>query len=340
MYHSTPTIFVKPPSLYFEIRYNIPMSHNILALKQQFLEYVEIERGRSPKTLRNYDFFLTKFLTHIKAKKPEDITDDSVREFRLWLNRQPGVGAHHEVRTLKKNTQNYHLIAIRQFLKYLARRKINSLAPDMIELAKVGHRQIDLITADELRRLLNAPKGDDLASLRDKAILETLFSTGLRVAELCSLPRDLDLGSDEFSVRGKGDKVRVVFLSDEAKKSIKTYLDARKDMGDALFVEISDRKLKPKNQQKKEEDFGDTPLTTRTVERIVKKWAIRAGISKRVTPHVIRHCFATDLLGNGADIRSVQMLLGHANINTTQIYTHMTDNQLKKVHKEFHGKRR
>ncbi|MEN9912644.1 MAG: hypothetical protein RLY66_52 [Candidatus Parcubacteria bacterium] len=321
------------------------MSHNIRDLKQQFLEYIEIEKGRSVKTVRNYDFFITKFLNFAKIKGPEDITAEKVREFRLWLNRQPGWKTRTEVRTLKKNTQNYHLIALRVFLKYLARRGVKSLSPEMIELAKVGHRQIDLITSDELRRLLNAPDGDSPASLRDAAILELLFSTGLRVAELCSLTRDIDLTADEFPIRGKGDKVRPVFLSSDAKAALKKYLDARQDMGEALFVEISERTLKSNGKKsgkgKKDElDPGDTPLTTRSIERIVKKYAIKAGISKRVTPHVIRHCFATDLLGNGADIRSVQMLLGHADISTTQVYTHVTDSELKRIHKQFHGKKR
>ncbi len=311
------------------------MSHNIKDLKQQFLEYVEIERGRALKTVRNYDLFLTRFINHMKIRTPEDITVASVREFRLWLNRQPGWKSNTGIQTLKKNTQNYYMIALRSFLKYLAKNQIKTLAPDMIELAKVGQRHIDLITPEELRRLLAAPNGDDLTSLRDKAILELLFSTGLRVAELCSLSREMDLSADEFSIRGKGEKIRVVFLSDEAKKALKKYLDNRKDMGDAMFVEISARKSKPVIK-----DAGDTPLTSRSVQRIVKKWAIRAGISKKVTPHVIRHCYATDLLGNGADIRSVQMLLGHANIGTTQIYTHVTDSELKRVYKQFHGKKR
>ncbi len=338
------------------------MSHNIKDLKQQFLEYVEIERGRALKTVRNYDLFLTRFINHMKIRTPEDITVASVREFRLWLNRQPGWKSNTGIQTLKKNTQNYYMIALRSFLKYLAKNQIKTLAPDMIELAKVGQRHIDLITPEELRRLLAAPNGDDLTSLRDKAILELLFSTGLRVAELCSLSREMDLSADEFSIRGKGEKIRVVFLSDEAKKALKKYLDNRKDMGDAMFVEISARKSKmslknlddSKNSKlenvssgrtgkkivKKGEDAGDTPLTSRSVQRIVKKWAIRAGISKKVTPHVLRHCYATDLLGNGADIRSVQMLLGHANIGTTQIYTHVTDSELKRVYKQFHGKKK
>lgn len=331
--------------------YNRTMSHNIKNLKQEFLEYIEIEKGRSMKTVRNYDFFITKFLNQAKIKSPEDITLEKVREFRLWLNRQPGFRTRVEVRTLKKNTQNYHLIALRIFLKYMARKGIKTLSPEMIELAKVGHRQIDLITPDELRRLLDAPDGDSPASLRDRAILELLFSTGLRVAELCSLTRDIDLTADEFPIRGKGDKVRPVFLSPDAKVALKKYLDARQDMGDALFVEISERTLKSGGSKgkkggdnskgsKNDLDPGDKPLTTRSIERIVKKYAIKAGISKRVTPHVIRHCFATDLLGNGADIRSVQMLLGHADISTTQVYTHVTDSELKRIHKQFHGRRR
>lgn len=333
------------------MRYTLCMSLNIKDLKQQFLEYVEIEKGRSVKTVRNYDFFITKFLNYAKIKYPEDITAEKVREFRLWLNRQPVGNSRAEARTLKKNTQNYHLIALRSFLKYMVKRQIRSLAPDAIELAKVGHRQIDVITPGELRRLMDAPDTDSLIGLRDKAILELLFSTGLRVAELCSLSRDIDLDADEFSIRGKGDKVRLVFLSPEAKTAVKRYLDNRKDMGDAMFTELSIRASKAslksglkdkkgKKSDKDEKDPGDNPLTTRSVQRIIKRYATKAGISKRVTPHVIRHCFATDLLGNGADIRSVQMLLGHADISTTQIYTHVTDSQLKQVHKQFHAKKR
>ena len=202
---------------------------------------------------------------------------------------------------------------------------------DRIELAKVGERHLDLISAQELRRLITAPDGDDIKSLRDKAILELLFSTGLRVSELCSLTRDLDFTLDEFSVRGKGEKVRLVFLSDDAKKAVKEYLKKRTDMDDALFVKVS---TETKNN-------GESlPLTRRSIERIVKHYATKAGISKKVTPHIIRHCFATDLLSNGADIRSVQTLLGHANIATTQIYTHITDKHLRDIHKMFHDKKK
>ena len=309
------------------------MSHNLRDLKTQFLEYVEIEKGRSLNTVRNYDQYLTRFLDQTKLKNPKDITDSVVREFRIWLNRQETKSEKGKAATtLKKRTQNYYLIALRAFLKYLARQNIESLSPDRIELAKVPERSLDLITIDELDRLLKAPDTQTLRGLRDKAMLELLFSTGLRVSELCSLPREINLKLDELSVRGKGEKVRVVFISDDARESVKKYLDKRDDMDDALFVQIigKNEKLAKKRDSMR--------LTSRSVERIIKQYAVKAGISKKVTPHVIRHSFATDLLRNGADLRSVQMLLGHANINTTQIYTHVTDTQLKKIHKQFHRK--
>lgn len=300
-------------------------------LKKQFLEHVEIERGRSLKTVANYNHYLTRFLDFAKTDNPKQITDDLVREFRLWLNRQKVPAAKGRMEsTLKKKTQNYHLIALRAFLKYLMKRGVESLPPERIELAKVPERSLDLITERELERLLAAPEGDSIKTLRDRAILELLFSTGLRVSELCGLPRDLDLSKDEISVRGKGEKVRVVFLSPKAKSALKAYLGKRGDVGPALFSGLS--------QINKSDDFK--ALTSRSVERIVSHYAIKAGISKKVTPHVVRHSFATDLLSNGADLRSVQMLLGHANISTTQIYTHVTDAHLRDIHKNFHGKHR
>jgi len=298
--------------------------------KRQFLEHLEIEKGRSVKTVENYDRYLSRFLSFAEIRTPEEITDDLVRQFRLWLNRQPAanakVGEHNE--TLKRKTQNYYLIAVRSFLKYMAKREIETLSPDRIELAKVPERSLELLTRAELDRLMAAPDGGDVRSLRDRAMLELLFSTGLRVSELCNLPRDIDLSADELSVRGKGDKVRVVFLSDAAKDAVQAYVDKRGDFSDAMFVTMS----KAANKT--------TPpaLTPRSVERIIKRYAIKAGISKTVTPHTIRHSFATDLLQNGADLRSVQMLLGHANIGTTQIYTHMTDQHLREVHKRFHSR--
>jgi site-specific recombinase XerD len=306
-------------------------------LKRQFLEHTEIEKGRSLKTVENYDRYLTRFIEFAKVSNPKDISDDLVREYRLWLNRQPANPTSQKLRgvsvanaTLKKRTQNYYMIALRAFLKFLASRGITSLAPERIELAKVAERHIDLITFEELERLLNAPDVTNLQGLRDKAMLELLFSTGLRVSELASLSRDLDIDAEEFSIRGKGEKVRVVFISEEARKAVKEYLKKRNDLEDAMFVNIvrDPRKTPPSR------------LTTRSIERIVKQYAIKAGISKKVTPHVIRHSFATDLLSNGADLRSVQMLLGHANIATTQIYTHITDKGLRDTHKKFHSRRK
>ncbi|OGI72194.1 hypothetical protein A3C60_00920 [Candidatus Nomurabacteria bacterium RIFCSPHIGHO2_02_FULL_37_45] len=305
-------------------------------LKTQFLEYIEIERGRSFHTVENYDRYLTRFLNFIKNDNPANITDSSVRKFRLWLNRQPTftkATAGKERETLSKKTQNYYLIALRAFLKYLARQEVKSMPAERIELAKVSERSLDLITHFELERLLNSPNGGDLKDLRDKAILELLFSTGLRVSELCSLTSDINLRSDELSIRGKGGKVRVVFISDGAKKAIKKYLNNRKDMSEALFVQI-DNEISKKGKNK-----ISGPLTRRSIERIVKKHAIKSGISKKVTPHTMRHLFATDLLSNGADIRSVQSLLGHSSIVTTQIYTHVTDKHLRDIHKKFHNKK-
>ncbi|MCK5027753.1 MAG: tyrosine-type recombinase/integrase [Candidatus Pacebacteria bacterium] len=311
---------------------------NIQQLKQEFLEYIEIEKGRSLKTVENYDRYLTRFFSFTKISKPEEITDEKVRSFRLWLNRQDSgqknvlSTGHSACATLKKKTQNYYLIALRMFLKYLLRRNITSLSPDRIELAKVSQRGIDMISAEELARLLAAPEGDDVKNLRDKAIVELLFSTGLRVSELCSLSRYIDLEKDEFSIRGKGEKIRVVFLSDEAKRAIKKYLRSRIDTDEALFINLS-------TINTAEDVNRSHRLTTRSVERIVKHCAIKAGITKKVTPHVIRHSFATDLLQNGADIRSVQVMLGHSDISTTQVYTHVTDKHLKDIHKMFHNKR-
>lgn len=309
----------------------------ILDWKRRFLEYTEIEKGRSINTVMNYDRYLARFITFAKIKVPEDITYDIVREYRLWLNRQLATESKRGVSpsTLKRRTQNYYLIALRAFLKYLAREGVSVLSPEKIELAKTPDRELDLISSQDLERLLASPLGADLASLRDKAILELLFSTGMRVSELCSLSRDIDLDRDEFAVRGKGEKIRVVFLSSSAKDAIKAYLNKRTDVDDALFIHIG--RGGEKTLAKKE---GSLRLTSRSVERLVKHYAVKAGITKKVTPHVIRHSFATDLLQNGADIRSVQALLGHANIATTQIYTHVTDNQLREVHKKFHDKGR
>jgi site-specific recombinase XerD len=310
------------------------MSHNLdlTTLKRQFLEHLEIEKGRSLKTIENYDRYLARFLDFSKVTNPSDITDEKIREFRLWLNRQPGLSTAGGSRgTLARKTQNYYLIALRAFLKYLRWRAIDSISPERIDLAKVTQHDLDLMSTDELERLIESPEGNTLRDLRDRAILELLFSTGLRVSELCSLNSDLDLSKDELSVRGKGGKVRVVFISPGAKSAVKRYLEKRTDMDEALFIQIG------RGTALKKETLR---LTSRSVERLVKHYGIKAGISRKVTPHVIRHSFATDLLQNGADLRSVQALLGHSNIATTQIYTHVTDRHLHEVHRAFHGKRR
>ncbi|MDO8523097.1 MAG: tyrosine-type recombinase/integrase [bacterium] len=278
-------------------------------LKKEFLEYLEIEKGRSVKTVENYDRYLKRFFEFSKISSADGIDEDIVRKYRLYLNRA----------NLDKPTQNYYIIALRMFLKYLSRRNVKSLDAEKLELAKLPERELDLLGAEDLERLLNAPESSSEHGLRDKAILEMFFSTGLRISELCGLNQDaINLKRGEFSVRGKGGKVRVVFVSESAKKAVAAYIDKRKDVdSESLF-----------------------PVTPRSIERMVKKYAIKAGITKKVTPHVLRHAFATDLLQNGADLRSVQAMLGHANISTTQIYTHFTDKQLQEVHKAFHGKRR
>lgn len=301
------------------------------AAKRQFLEYIEIERGRAVKTVENYDRYLTRYFEQMKIERTGDITEQSVREFRLWLNRQKGTDKN----SMKRRTQNYYMIALRAFLKFLRKRDIVAISPEKIELAKLPERQLDLITAAELDRLLKAPmdayakeKNENKRTncLRDRAILEMLFSTGLRVSELCALDSDIDLSRDELSVRGKGEKVRVVFLSPAAKEAIRDYLAACKDMEEALFVD--GRAGKPHR------------ITPRDVQRHLKGYVARAGITNVVTPHTLRHAFATDLLSNGADIRSVQQLLGHASINTTQIYTHVTDSHLREIHKKYHSRSR
>jgi len=314
------------------MRYNKRMT--LEEHKREFLEYLEIEKGRSLHTISNYDRYLSRFLEYAeknhKITSPTKISESMIREYRLWLNRQPGTKVGRNQEPLKRKTQNYYLIALRAFLKYLRRRNVKSLDPERIELAKVSDRSLDLISSQELDRLMNAPDTTTEQGLRDKAMLELLFSTGLRVSELCGLSvEDIDLSRDEFSVRGKGDKIRVVFLSDAAREAVRSYLKARKDMDEAMFIQYG----------KNAKNADERRLTPRAVQRIVKRYATMAGITRKVTPHVIRHSFATDLLANGADLRSVQALLGHANIATTQVYTHVTDKHLRDVHRKFHSRK-
>lgn len=324
----------------------------LVQCKREFLEYLEIEKNRATRTVQNYDFYLERFLdwlmvtTNKKKTTPTDITAENVRQFRLWLNRRETNG-----KPLKRITQNYHSIALRSFLKYLAKRDIRTLAPEKIELAKTPTRSVEFLEGDDLARMLEAPLGvkqSELVQNRDKAILELLYSSGLRVSELCGLKIDsINLKKDEFTVRGKGDKPRVVFLSDDAKKWLQQYLDTRHDMSEWLFVRVGrTRNKKQGNKENIEPPTSDKlqatncPLTPRSIQRLVERYARVAGITKTVTPHTLRHSFATDLLQNGADLRSVQVMLGHASITTTQVYTHVTDKQLHEVHKKFHGKKR
>ena len=308
---------------------------SLLSYVTDYLDYLEIEKNRSRKTRENYERYLRRFTNWLSAatnKKeeqlmPRDITADMIRQYRLWLNRVVIEGSDEG---LKKNTQTYYIIALRNLLKYLSKRDVEVMAADKVELPKMPMREINLISSEELDRLLEQPDNSTLKGLRDKAILETLFSTGLRVSELAGLKKDsINLKTGEFSVKGKGSKIRVVFLSDRAKTALANYLEKRPDLEEYLFVSTGF------NQSK----TSVKALTTRSIERLVKYYAVSAGITKNVVPHTLRHAFATDLLQNGADLRSVQMMLGHSSITTTQIYTHLTDKELKETYRAFHGRR-
>jgi site-specific recombinase XerD len=294
--------------------------------KTDFLEYLEIEQNRSQKTIQNYDHYLTRLLDFAGDIKVSDIDDEMIRKWRLWLNRL-GTNTSDE---LGKSTQNYHLIALRSFLKFCAKRNISALAPDKIELARTKRKQVTFLTEDELARIFEQPDLGSINGLRDRAILELLFSSGLRVSELVGLDRDhINLKRREFMVRGKGQKDRPIFISPEAASWIEQYLVKRPDNAKPLFARTSGTK-------KTDLSGNFLRLTVRSVQRIVARNALLAGITKHVSPHTMRHSFATDLLMNGADLRSVQAMLGHSNIATTQIYTHVTDPHLRAVHEKFH----
>lgn len=294
-----------------------------------FLEYLEIEQNRSQKTISNYHHYLVRLTDYAGDIEVADITPELVRKWRLWLNRL-GTNTSDE---LQKNTQNYHLIALRSFLKYCAKRDIPALSPEKIELARTKRNQVTFLTPEEVERLLNQPDIETDSGLRDRAILELLYSSGLRVSELANLNRDhINLKRKEFMVRGKGQKDRPVFVSDESALWIEKYLESRQDKAPALFVRIGGIK-------KPDLNGNYLRLTARSIQRMVAKYALLAGITKKVSPHTLRHSYATDLLMNGADLRSVQAMLGHSNIATTQIYTHVTDPHLKKVHEQFHRKK-
>ncbi len=297
--------------------------------KTDFLEYLEIEQNRSQKTIANYDHYLTRLLDFAGDDlKVGDIDGELIRKWRLWLNRL-GTNVSDE---LQKNTQNYHLIALRSFLKYCSKRGIPSLAADKIELARTVRKQVTFLTPEELERLFKTPKTDTQNGLRDRAIMELLFSSGLRVSELVGLDRDhINLKRKEFMVRGKGQKDRPIFISPEAASWVSQYLEARQDNSKPLFIRYSGNK-------KVNLDGNFYRLTARSVQRMISRYALLAGITKHVSPHTMRHSFATDLLMNGADLRSVQAMLGHSNIATTQIYTHVTDPHLKEVYDRYHDK--
>jgi site-specific recombinase XerD len=295
----------------------------------EFLQSLEIENGRSRYTTRNYELYLSR-VTEFGGEelKPEDITPEWLRQYRLWLNRY----MTDRKKGLSVTTQNYHLIAFRGFLKYLSKRGIKSLDPVLVELPRTHRPQVTFLHVDEIDRILAEIPLDSETGLRDRAILELLFSSGLRVSELINLNRDhVNLERREFMVRGKGQKDRPVFISDQAAEAISDYLAERHDKLPALFLNNS--RNRPDADMKNDE----RRLTSRSVERIVNKYVRLAGITKHVTPHTLRHSFATDLLMNGADLRSVQSMLGHSNISTTQIYTHVTDPHLREVHERFHS---
>ena len=308
---------------------------DISDLISDFLESLEIEKGRSTMTTENYGLYLARFLDLITQDfpegasiKPADLTPEILRKFRLRLNRFDDNQNHERLSAL---TQSYHLIALRGFLKYLAKRGIKSLDPSLVDLPRATKKQVTFLHFDEVSRLLSEIPTDTETGLRDRAIIELLFSGGLRVSELCNLNRDsINLARREFMVRGKGKKDRPIFIDQTTAEHIEEYLNARTDTLPALFLNNSSNQNIP-------DTSGDfRRLSPRSIERIIGKYTRLAGITKHVTPHTLRHSFATDLLMNGADIRSVQSLLGHANIATTQIYTHITDPHLKEVHEKFH----
>ena len=300
-----------------------------------FLEHLEIESGRSKKTIENYRLYLDRFVglaTEITGKsdlKTDDITKDLVRKYRLKLNRYGSENGGDDLKTI---TQAYYLIALRGFLKYLSRREIKSLDPSLVELPHVVRKQVTFLHFDEVEDMLEEIDLSTESGLRDRAIIELLYSGGLRVSELVGLNRDsINLERREFMVRGKGSKDRPIFISETCADRVRDYLDARTDSLPALFLNNS------KNLQAVDTSGDYRRMTARSVERIVEKYARLAGITKHVSPHTLRHSFATDLLMNGADLRAVQSMLGHADISTTQIYTHVTDAHLKEIHEKFHS---
>lgn len=292
-----------------------------------YIEHLEVEGGRSAKTAENYRLYLERFVEFTNDTKVDKITTEMVRKYRLWLNRYKN-NNDDELATI---TQGYHLIALRGFLNYLSKRDILSLSPEKIELPKVARKQVTFLHYDEVTRMLDSIPLDSEKGLRDRAIIELLFSSGLRVSELVNLNRDhVNTKRREFMVRGKGQKDRPVFIGEAAALRVEDYLSVRLDNLPPLFLSYSRNSTAGTS--------GDyRRLTTRSVQRIINAYAKLAGITKHVSPHTMRHSFATDLLMNGADLRSVQSMLGHSNISTTQVYTHVTDQHLREVYEKFHS---
>jgi site-specific recombinase XerD len=292
----------------------------------KFLEYLELEQNRSSKTINNYSHYLNRLVDFAGDIKLSEVDEELIRKWRMWLNRL-GTNTSDE---MSKTTQNYHLIALRSFLRFCSKRGYSAMSADKIELARTKRPQVTFLTPEELERLAAQPKTDTLSGLRDRAIVELLFSSGLRVSELVGLDRDhINLKRREFMVRGKGQKDRPIFISPEAADWIGKYLVKRQDNTKPLFIRYSGNK-------KVDLSGNYHRLTARSIQRMVARYALLAGITKHVSPHTLRHSFATDLLMNGADLRSVQAMLGHSNIATTQIYTHVTDPHLKAIHEKFH----
>lgn len=289
---------------------------------REFLEHCEIEKNQATKTLINYEHYLNRFLSFSENIEIKEINKNLIKKYRLFLNRYKGK----DKKELSIKTQNYHIIALRAFLKYCIKNDLETLAPEKIELAKIPERTVEYLEREELERFFNAIDTSNIIGIRNRAIVELLYSTGLRISELAKLDvKDINLERSEFHIRGKGRKLRIVFISPRAKKWIEKYLKEREEENDSLF--ITHKKRNNKNKK----------LSIYTIQEMVKKNALNAGLTKHVSPHTLRHSFATELLINGADIRSVQELLGHASITTTQIYTHISNKKLKEVHKKFHN---
>lgn len=298
---------------------------------QQFLEHCEIEKNQSKRTLISYQHYLERFLMFADDIEIKKINLPLLKKYRLHLNRYE----YKKGETLSVKTQNFHLIALRAFFKFCTKNDWETLAPEKIDLPKIEERQVDFLTREELERLFESIDADTITGLRNRAMVELFYSTGLRVSELENLNREhVDLERGEFAIRGKGRKLRIVFISERAKNWVSEYLAARDDNFDPLF--LNHRRTRQKSEDDLDLKGEHRRLTAYTIQEMVRTTAKRAGITKKVTPHTLRHSFATELLLNGADIRSVQELLGHSSITTTQIYTHITNKKLREVHKKFH----